>query len=96
MASDTLRDLILGGYTIVISCNRYPCTNSTKADLVALARRYGLDWQWFGKRWPYRCTRCGSTDVGMQLLPDIRPDTSPDRRRDLAIRKRIVAELERR
>jgi hypothetical protein len=43
------------------------------------------------KRWPYRCDRCGSRDVGMQLLPDVRPNSSPDRQRDLAAWKQLVA-----
>jgi hypothetical protein len=56
-STDTIRDLILDGYEITISCKAYPCTNRTKADLVALARRYGLDWDWFGQRWPTRRNR---------------------------------------
>jgi hypothetical protein len=42
---DTIRDLILDGYTISIDCRAYPCTNSTRADLAAVARKHGLDWQ---------------------------------------------------
>src|SRR6516225_2114284 len=91
MSADTVRDLILDGYEISIHCRAYPCTNRTKADLVAVARKHGLDWRWFGKRWPYRCDRCGSRDVGMQLLPDVRPNSSPDRTRDLAAAKALVA-----
>jgi hypothetical protein len=64
MPTDTIRDLILDGYEITISCKAYPCMNRTKADLVALARRYGLDWDWFSNRWPYRCSRCGSREIG--------------------------------
>jgi hypothetical protein len=64
------------------------------ADLAAVARKHGLDWEWFGKRWPYRCERCGSRDVGMQLLPDVRPSSSPDRQADLAAAKALVAEIE--
>jgi hypothetical protein len=93
-SSATLRDLILDGYRIAINCQRYPCTNTTNADLVEIARRYGLDWKWFGRRWPYRCTRCGSRDVAMQLMPDIRPNSSPDRQRDLAAWKHLVQQLE--
>jgi hypothetical protein len=78
-----MRDGILDGYEIVIRCKKYPCMNSTRANLSEVARRHGLDWEWLGQRWPYRCTRCGSRDVGMTLLPDVRPNTSPDRRRDL-------------
>ena len=69
MPTDTIRDLILDGYEITISCKAYPCMNRTKADLVALARRYGLDWDWFNRRWPYRCF---SRDR-MQLLPEAVP-----------------------
>jgi hypothetical protein len=93
-SADTLRDLILDGYTISIHCTAYPCRNSTKADLAEVARRLGLDWEWFGKRWPYRCARCGSHDVGMQLLPDVRPNSSPDRQHDLAAWKQLVAQIE--
>jgi hypothetical protein len=93
--SDTIRDLILDGYTIAIHCRRYPCTNTVKADLVEVARRHGLGYQWFGKRWPYRCSRCGSREVGMQLLPDVRPNSSPDRQADLAAWKQLVQQLER-
>jgi hypothetical protein len=91
---DTIRDLILDGYEISIHCRAYSCTNRVKADLALVARRRGLDWQWFGKRWPYRCDRCGSHDVGMQLLPDVRPNSAPDRVRDLAAAKALVAEIE--
>jgi hypothetical protein len=48
----------------------------------------------FGKRWPYRCDRCGSRDVGVQLLPDVRPKSSPDRQADLAAAKALVARIE--
>jgi hypothetical protein len=68
--------------------------NRTKADLAAVARKPGLGWEWFGKRWPYRCDRCGSRDVGMQLLPDVRPKSSPDRQADLAAAQALVAEIE--
>jgi hypothetical protein len=54
----------------------------------------GFDWEWFGKRWPYRCDACGSRDVGMQLLPDVRPNSAPDRQADLAAAKALVAEIE--
>jgi hypothetical protein len=58
---DTIRDLILDGYEISIHCRAaYPCMNRTKVDLAAVARKHGLDWEWFGKRWPYRCDRCAS------------------------------------
>lgn len=90
--TDTLRNLILDQYEITLCCKA--CTNRVKADLAALARRYGLDWEWFGQRWPYHCTRCGSTEVGMTLLPDVRPNTSPDRQADLAAAKALVAQLE--
>jgi hypothetical protein len=76
-STDTIRDLILDGYEMSIHCRAYPCSNRVKADLAAVERKHGLDWQWFGKRWPYRCYRCyrcGSRDVGMQLLPDVRPE----------------------
>jgi hypothetical protein len=33
-------------------------------------------------------------DVGMQLLPDVRPNSSPDRQRDLGAWKQLVAEIE--
>jgi hypothetical protein len=29
---------------------RPPCSNCAKADLAAIARKHGLDWEWFGKR----------------------------------------------
>jgi hypothetical protein len=92
---DTIRDLILDGYEISIHCRAYPCTNRVKADLTAVARKHGLDWEWFGQYWPYRCHRCGSHDVGMQLLPDVRPNSSPDRQHDLAVAKGLVGEIER-
>jgi hypothetical protein len=68
--------------------------NCAKVDLAAVARKHGLDWEWFGKRWPYRCDRCGSHDVGMQLVPDVRPSSAPDRQADLAATKALVAEIE--
>jgi hypothetical protein len=86
---DTIRDLILGGYTISIHCRAYPCVNRAKADLAAVARKRGLYWEWFGKRWTYRYDQCGSRYVGMQLLPDVRPKSSPDRQADLAAAKPI-------
>jgi hypothetical protein len=92
--TETIRDLILDGYTIVIHCRAYPCTNCDKADLVEVARCHGLDDRWFGRRWPYRCTRCGSREVGMQLLPDVRPNSAPDRQADLAAAKALVAQIE--
>jgi hypothetical protein len=91
---DTVRDLILDGYEISIHCRAYPSTNRVKADLAEVARRRGLDYRWFGRRWPYRCDRCGSRDVGMQLLPDVRPNSAPDRVRDLAAAKALVAQIE--
>jgi hypothetical protein len=60
VSTDTIRDLILDGYQISIHCRAYPCTNRVKADLAEVARRRGLDREWFGQRWPYRCDRCGS------------------------------------
>jgi hypothetical protein len=33
----------------------------------------------------------GSRDVGMRLLPEIRPNSSPDRQRDLAAWKQLAA-----
>jgi hypothetical protein len=90
----TIRDLILDGYEVTIHCNAYPCMNRVKADLVAIARRHGLGWRWFGRRWPYRCARCGSHDVGIQLLPDVRPNASPDRQRDLIAWKQLVQQFE--
>lgn len=94
ISTETIRDLILDGYEITIHCKAYPCTNRTKADLVEVARRHGLDYRWFGKRWPYRCSRCGSRDLGMSLLPDVRPNSAPDRQADLAAAKALVAEIE--
>jgi hypothetical protein len=75
---DTIRDLILDRYEISIHCRAYPCANRIKADLAAVARKHGLDWRWFGKRWPYRCDRRGGRDVGIQLLPGVRPNSTPD------------------
>jgi hypothetical protein len=92
--TDTIRDLILDGYEISIHCRAYRCTNRVKTDLAEVARRHGLDWESFGKRWPYRCDRRGSRDVGMQLLPDVRPKSSPDRQADLAAATALVAEIE--
>jgi hypothetical protein len=92
---DTIRELMLDGYTVSIHCNAYPCTNRAKADLAAVARLNGLGWRWVGQRWPYRCDRCGSRDVGMRLLPDVRPSSSLNRQRDLAARKQLVGEIER-
>jgi hypothetical protein len=94
LSPDTIRDLILEGYQVTLYCRAYPCMNSTKVDLAAVARRHGLDWTWFGKRWPYRCSRCGSHDIGMQLLPDVRPNTAPDRQADLDAARRLVAQIE--
>jgi hypothetical protein len=51
-STDTLRDLILDGYEISIHCRAYPCGNRAKADLAAVARKHGLDWQWFGRAVP--------------------------------------------
>jgi hypothetical protein len=94
ISPNTIRDLILEGYEISIHCRTYPCTNRTKVDLAEVARKHGLDWEWFGNRWPYRCSRCGSHDIGMQLLPDVRPKTSPDRMADLEVAKALVARIE--
>jgi hypothetical protein len=66
-STDTLRDLILGGYEISIHCRAYPCTKRVKADPAAFARKHGLDYGWFGRRWPYRCDRCGSRDKSRRL-----------------------------
>jgi hypothetical protein len=68
--------------------------NRGKVDLAVVARKRGLDWEWFGKRWPYRCDRCRSRDIGMQLLPDIRPKSSPDRQADFAAARALVAQIE--
>jgi hypothetical protein len=94
ISTDTIRDLILDCYSITISCKAYPCMNRAKANLVALARRYGLRWNWFEQRWPYRCSRCGSRDIGFTLLPDIRPNSAPDRQADLAAAKALVEQIE--
>jgi hypothetical protein len=73
--TDTIRDLILDGYEISIHCRAYPCTNRAKVDLAAVARKHGLDWEWFGRSWPYgiaasfepgfstlsRCSTCSSS-----------------------------------
>jgi hypothetical protein len=53
MPTDTIGDR----KTIVVRCNRYPCTNSTRADLAPVARNFGPDWEWFGQR--CTCRRCG-------------------------------------
>jgi hypothetical protein len=79
MATDTIRDLSFDCYEISIHCRAYLCGNRGKVDLAAVARKHGLDWEWFGKRWPYRCDACGSRDVDMQLLPDVRPISPPRR-----------------
>jgi hypothetical protein len=94
VSTDTIRDLILDGYEVTLHCRAYPCTNRVKADLTEVARRRGLDYRWFGNRWPYRCSRCGSRDIGMQLLPDVRPNSAPDRQADLAAAKALVAQIE--
>jgi hypothetical protein len=94
ISPDTIRDLMLEGYEISIHCRTYLCTNRTKADLAEVARKHGLDWEWFGNRWPYRCSRCGSQDIGMTLLPDVRPNTAPDRQADLDAARRLVAQIE--
>jgi hypothetical protein len=84
-STDTIRDLILDCYEITISCKAYPCI-----DLVQVARRQALDWDWFNQRWPYRC---GSRDIGFTLLPDVRPNSATDRQADLAAAKALVAEI---
>jgi hypothetical protein len=38
--------------------------------------------------------RCVSRDLGMQLLPGVRPKSSPDRQADLAAAKALVAQIE--
>ena len=44
---------------------------------------------------PTAATAAGRANVGMQLLPDVRPNSSPDRQRDLEAAKALVAEIER-
>jgi hypothetical protein len=91
---DTIRDLILDGYTISICCDRYPCTNYVKADLVEVARRRGLDWRFGRTDWPYRCNKCGSERTTIKLLPDPRPSSNPERQRDVEAWKALVKALE--
>jgi hypothetical protein len=38
--------------------------------------------------------RCVSRDLGMQLLPGVRPKSSPDRQADLAAANALVAQIE--
>jgi hypothetical protein len=67
---------------------------NSPAQRAAVAHKRGLGWEWFGKRWPYRCDRCGSRDVGMQLLPNVGPNSAPDRQADLAAAMALVAGIE--
>lgn len=62
----TLSDMISGGYTMRAHC--HACSRSAVLDLPALAERLGPDAVVDGYS-RYRCTGCGSRDVGVTLSP---------------------------
>lgn len=68
---DTIGKLIDGGYGLHAYCNARGCAHNAPLDLAALARRLGRDHSHLHQDIApmLRCSRCGGTDVGIQLAP---------------------------
>ena len=48
------------------------CQRSADIDIERLAERIGRDWYFIGRRWPVKCTECGSSDVETRIAPKSR------------------------
>ena len=45
------------------------CQRSAHIDLEKLAEHVGRDWYFIGRRWPVKCSECGSSNVETRIAP---------------------------
>jgi len=78
---DTLGALLDHHFRLSIYCGNQFCRHSAKLDLEALVERFGRDFVTVGKPNPLAarmvCSKCGSKDLGLILLPTTGYDTGP-------------------
>lgn len=62
---ETIGNLIDGRYIVTGHCNS--CYHAATLDLDRLADKLGRDWVYIRKRWPIRCSACGSANTTIRI-----------------------------
>lgn len=68
---ETLGDLIDGGHSVAGYCG--DCHHGADLDLAVLAAKLGRNWVYIRKRWPIRCSVCGSSNTSIRIAVAGRP-----------------------